>query len=739
MRAGAVLDAALELHVRGTAPVDGHEWRDAAVRLAVERAWTSGDHDVVTALADGYGGLVLLVPQVVDGDVRLVPAGTGERRRRGAFGTPPALAAVLARHALPERPTAGAPSHGVPTVIDPAAGTGALLRAALHRLLALGAAPAEAFAALHGVELDATAVAVCRAVLAVEALRCEAAADRAAARALADRRVVPGDALLGPTPLLTGPGTAGPALHEAFPHVLDRPDGPAEPVTGWRGGFDAVLANPPWERLKVTARDWPDGRGLPALRAERAGAAREVRSGGRHPLTGTGEVNAYLPFVETCWRLLGPRGRAALVVPAGIASDRSSSALQQALLTDGALELLHLLEPATPLFDGVSGRVGVAVLVLRHGSRGRPHPPDGRGAAGAQVAVGLPDAAADPGDRAWTLDAQTLMLVNPNTATMPLFSSARDAAVVRAVHRRHPVLRRRSPDGVLLDDPWQLRLHTSLHMTRDARWFAAAPGPGLVPLWEAKHAGLLDHRGGARRDHRYWVPAGLMHDRYGELAARGWLAAYRNVTTVDSPRTLLPCALPVEGVANSLPLLWAPRLPLLLAALASLPVDHLVRARHAGANLNFFKLEQVPLPPPERYDLPAPWDPSTTVAAWVLDRFAAAVAWHGDGAGGGELSALAAELGHTPVGPPDPGRRAMALADLDAAHAVLLGLDRCDLVHVLSTFPALRRRDERLTSRPATRERVLAAYDRLVTGPPSDPDPAPEHACGPRAQRGALA
>jgi len=34
-----------------------------------------------------------------------------------------------------------------------------------------------------------------------------------------------------------------------------------------------------------------------------------------------------------------------------------------------------------------------------------------------------------------------------------------------------------------------------------------------------------------------------------------------------------------------------------LAALASLPTDYLARQKHAGANLNFFKLEQVPLPP----------------------------------------------------------------------------------------------------------------------------------------------
>jgi hypothetical protein len=206
-----------------------------------------------------------------------------------------------------------------------------------------------------------------------------------------------------------------------------------------------------------------------------------------------------------------------------------------------------------------------------------------------------------------------------------------------------------------------------------------------------------------------------VEDRFGELTVRGWLAGFRNVATADGPRTLLPTALPVVGVGNSLPLVSAPRLPLLLAALAALPVDHLVRVRHAGANLNFFKLEQVPLPPPERYDEPAPWQPGMTTAAWVLERFAAAVAWHG------ELDALAAELGTLGVAVdpcPDPARRRRALAELDAAHAVLLGLDRDDLRHVLSTFTALRRREEAATGTFVTGRDVLAAYDEL-TGPTS--------------------
>ncbi len=721
---------------------DEHAWRDAAIVMAVRRAWQDGNADGVRALADGFAALLLLVPRRTPGGLVMVPAGIAERRARGSFATPAGLAAALARHALPDDGGPGAATCSVPRLVDPACGAGALLRAGFARMVDLGRSPSDALAALHGVDADPAAVAVCRAVLAVDA---EAAGASCHPDDLA-ASIVCGDALLGPGARGPGPddpGVCGPdaepvapeglAWHRAFPQALAVDGFPPEPVTGWRGGFDALLANPPWERLKVTGRDWA-GAPPEQLRATLARTARWLREAGRHPLTGAGELNAYLPFIETCWRLLGSRGRAGIVVPSGVAADRSAARLLDALLAAGSLERLHLLAPGAVQFDGVASRIGVAVLVLRSGahpaSAGGDGPESQDGARTpvlpAEVAVGLEDPSSPPGARAWTLHRDVPWLVNPNTGTPPLFGSARDARIVTTAYRRWPVLRRRAGTAgpartaVAADlwdaDPWHLQLVTPLHMTRDARWFRTAPGPGLLPLWEAKHAGLLDHRGG-RTPHRYWVPAEVVEQRYGQLTARGWLAGYRNVTTVEAPRTLLPCALPVGGVGNSFPLLSAPQLPLLLSALASLPVDYLVRQKHAGANLNFFKLEQVAVPPPEAYQVPAPWQPGTTIESWVLSRFADAVPWDPG------LAGLAAELRHAgvdlPAGADQPdeartARRAQALADLDAVHAHLLGLDRCDLEHVLSTFAALRVREERTLGRFATADRVLGAFDRLA-------------------------
>jgi hypothetical protein len=47
--------------------------------------------------------------------------------------------------------------------------------------------------------------------------------------------------------------------HVAYPDVFSVPDDPkfgANEQAGWDGGFDVVLGNPPWERIKIQEKEW---------------------------------------------------------------------------------------------------------------------------------------------------------------------------------------------------------------------------------------------------------------------------------------------------------------------------------------------------------------------------------------------------------------------------------------------------------------------------------------------------
>src|SRR5690606_16501021 len=45
-----------------------------------------------------------------------------------------------------------------------------------------------------------------------------------------------------------------------------------------------------------------------------------LRTSGRFPLTGRGDVNTYAVFAETFFQLMSPKGRAGFIVPSGLAT-----------------------------------------------------------------------------------------------------------------------------------------------------------------------------------------------------------------------------------------------------------------------------------------------------------------------------------------------------------------------------------------------------------------------------------
>ncbi len=214
-------------------------------------------------------------------------AGDPGRKGRGAFSTPPPLAAAMAATGLEGLDLGGG---APPAILDPSAGHGALLLAVIEAAAAQGVAAAEAAGWLHGVELDPHARELCCLTLWLRVASPEVGLEAIAGRVLA------GNAL-----------TARWRRETAAAGRARRPRGARDwtwerrfAAAFERGGFDLVLANPPWESLRgPRAADHNDWEEREATRARLSSQAETGR--GLPPLysaQGRGDRNLYKGFAE---------------------------------------------------------------------------------------------------------------------------------------------------------------------------------------------------------------------------------------------------------------------------------------------------------------------------------------------------------------------------------------------------------------------------------------------------------
>jgi hypothetical protein len=159
--------------------------------------------------------------------------------------------------------------------------------------------------------------------------------------------------------------------HLAFPDVFRVPTGdelPENEATGWRGGFDVVLGNPPWERLQFEERTFFADRqpeiynepsqakrrkmiqGLkdhsPVLYNAWTNARRQVeaeanflRSSRRFPLSTADKFNLYAVFSDLALELYNLKGRGGIIVKAGFITDKLCSELFAHTLKSGNLAM----------------------------------------------------------------------------------------------------------------------------------------------------------------------------------------------------------------------------------------------------------------------------------------------------------------------------------------------------------------------------------------------------------------
>ena len=538
-----------------------------------------------------------------------------------------------------------------------------------------------------------------------------------------------------------------------------------------RGGFDVVLGNPPWERIKLQeqeffarrepsiamARNASERKKLiaalpatdPVLWKEWTSATRIaqgkshfVRQSGRYPLCGKGDVNTYALFAEHNWSLLAPRGCAGFIVPSGIVTDDTTKGYFQALLKRSALGSVHHFENESLVFKGLDHRYRFVLFTIRESRQAD--------------LVFYARRAADLDDhwRHFTLTPADFATLNPNTRTCPTFRSQRDADINLAMYRRAGVLwRENEADG----NPWGVRFLRMFDMANDSGLFgthaelAAAGwnlkgdrfervGEVMLPLYEAKMVHQFDHRFGSYEgqsqaqanqgklpelDHtahadpgrvtlpRYWVPQDEVAARLDDTWDRRWLFGWRDITRASDTRTVIACIIPRAAVNHKCPLMMPSQDPqlvgVLYANLSSMAFDYCARQKVGGISLTYFTMRQLPALRPETYVGATPWAPSVRIRDWLLPRVLELTytAWN--------LKAFAEDCGDE--GAPfiwDPERRFHLRCEIDAAFFHLYGISFDDTAYILDTFPVVARLEKREHGEYRTKRVVLETYDALA-------------------------
>ncbi len=300
------------------------------------------------------------------------------------------------------------------------------------------------------------------------------------------------------------------------------------------GGFDCILGNPPWERIKLQEEEFFASR-HPVIAAARNKAERGQRiewlgqgqlvqqlhpqdyvsdsiaqdekqlyaefisarrlaeatsifahlngdEGGRYPLTGVGDVNTYALFSETIAQNTRLSGRSGFIVPTGIATDDSTKAFFAALTQERRLVSLFDFENRAKLFQDVDSRYRFSLITLGHSEA-------------TTFAFYLTQAEQlQDSERRFTLSAEDFALINPNTLTCPVFRSNKDAELTKKIYRNAPVLIREAQENEPEVNPWGISFMRMLDMSNDSHLFQFEPAEHTVPLYEAKMIHQFDHR-----------------------------------------------------------------------------------------------------------------------------------------------------------------------------------------------------------------------------------------------------
>ena len=528
-----------------------------------------------------------------------------------------------------------------------------------------------------------------------------------------------------------------------------------------RGGFDAVVGNPPWEKYTILEREFFAA--IPEIVAEANASKRKkiiedelkrspilaeawsaaqrgasakgdfVRGSGRFPQSAVGELNLYPLFAELATHLTKRAGWTGLILKSLMFTGSTWKGFTDHLVTSGRLRAVFDFKNWEMLFSSVGYHERYSLTTMG------PERPDTR----MQLAVGLTnpaqlsnDSSVIPVDRAFP------RRVNPETGTLPQCETPEDLRILTRVAEELPTLGQ---------SDWNARYTSGLHMTSDAAelrdregleaegyqlrgsWFLHG-SEEFAPVYEGKFIHQYDHRfatfDGISVDKRFGIKAATINptedqkgDRELEIVPRYWVRrrffeenarargvsmdwniAFRDTTNVISNfRTAVGCVVGPTAFNYKCPNVViasgdAVASALFLSMFNSVPYDYLLRQKFYGANFTKSMLLQT---------FVVSRAAITQHEAKLLDAVAALTNTSRSVEGFCRL------LGRDHLCVNDTKDRIELRAWIDALYFDLFGFGINEVEYVFDTFPIWRDKSTEAWGSFYEKERTLALFTKL--------------------------
>ena len=394
-----------------------------------------------------------------------------------------------------------------------------------------------------------------------------------------------------------------------------------ERVFSSNGGFDVVVTNPPWERVKVQTREFLAARqpklAEVATSAERGSQingeryesvqadleqardqakkyADEIRDSDDYEWTNVGMLNLYSLFVERSLQITGDSGYCALIVPTGIATDYYTSDFFEYLTTERKLVSLYDFENRNKLFDDVDGRTRFSLLTLSNEPSSEDadfiffaHDPDD----------------IDDESRHVRLSSGDISELNPITNTAPLVRGREALRILQKQHANTPIFvgdedNKKSSNP----NPWGVTYKRMFDMSTDSDQFISldelstgkrktngdifADSQLYKRLYEGRMVDQYNHRASHAKDAngnlfrsgtkepteeanladpdftvnaRYYLPSETVDEETPSDYPHDWFIGFKDITSATNSRTMIASVLPRTAVGNKLPLLLTSR------------------------------------------------------------------------------------------------------------------------------------------------------------------------------------